>query len=129
MRYIKSFNESNQIKSDLFDICLELIDIGWKFDIKPVQGGFNELIMSDPNLFTTNQHRLIHGLKWEDMEDYILRIKDYLGEKFFSVSIISQNGLIGVKRKVFNYNFNSKELNSDKNIEGFIGKIRIYYLD
>ena len=82
MKYLKKFNETINIE-DLRDICLELEDINIRCSFIPSWNRRDGLIISICG-------KVIDGKKVDDynyvyfseIKDTLLRIKDYLGDKF-----------------------------------------------
>jgi len=71
MKYLKKFNEAID-KEDIKDILLELDDIGLNIINMPLNHAKNMILISSEDEY----------ILWEDVEDSILRLKDYIGDSF-----------------------------------------------
>jgi hypothetical protein len=78
MRYLIGYNESSsyqETKSDIEDIIQELIDTN------KIRFGFNEPHQKGNFLMIRTKQADV-PLYWNDLSDYVLRIIDYLGDRF-----------------------------------------------
>jgi len=101
MKHLKRFNEAKDLNT-IKDICLELEDIGMliRFDqnwlYSKHKGSYLDFI---DFLVPISLHKN-KDIEWEDVKDCILRLKDYLGDRFvtftyrlFSSDYIREVGL------------------------------------
>lgn len=93
MKYIKlyeafilnnnsSFDDEDiddEVEKTLRDICLELEDLGYNIIIN-VEVGINSLVINNGLGFDSPT------MDWEDIKEYLLRVKDYLGNKYIGFS-------------------------------------------
>jgi hypothetical protein len=89
MKHLKSYKvfESTETEQDLKDILLELQDEGYKvihnddvmLGVTGEPGNIKAIWVRD-----VNNPSYSEGKDWEELRDYALRIKDYLGDKYLS---------------------------------------------
>jgi hypothetical protein len=73
------------LEVELREILLEVIDMGYRPQLGGFIKGFSELIIRSPYVWICNQKRLSHDDFWNEINDTIERVKDYLSEKGFNV--------------------------------------------
>lgn len=110
----KIFELSENEDNDIFDICQELIDIGWQVIIGEKQTG----------IVVRN---FKHPLRWSEIRDYALRLKDYLGDKFKSINVTVIPRISDTNYSVYTEIKLSEntEIFYSKQAEGFIQVFRI----
>jgi hypothetical protein len=77
-----------ELEINLREILLEINDLGYR----PQLSGFTKAFSQDPYVWICNQKRLSHDEFWNEVNDTVERIKDYLTDNGFNVSqdIINQ---------------------------------------
>jgi hypothetical protein len=73
------------LEVDIREILLEITDLGYRPQLSGFTKGFSELIIRSPYVWICNQKRLSHDDFWNEINDTIERVKDYLSEKGFNV--------------------------------------------
>jgi len=73
------------LEVDIREILLEITDLGYRPQLSGFTKGFSELIIRSPYVWICNQKRLSHDDFWNEIDDTIERVKDYLSEKGFNV--------------------------------------------
>lgn len=126
MKYLKKYKIfESEVDNDqyLYDICQELVDIGMKVVTIKSES------KSRPNdrylivKFMSDADRK-NGISWDDLKEYPLRIKDYLGERYKMFEF----------RKVESYRnhsgnpFEKININDDTVIDGKILAFAIKYI-
>ena len=79
MKYLRKFNESVDINviKDIEDICLELNDVGEIYaKVNKLKNGSTYVY------FDLKDHLDYDGFSFEDISEYVLRIKDFLGDNY-----------------------------------------------
>ena len=125
MIYLKNFNESigedlenrKKINEDINDILLELTDIGIKVELLPYFISLNKNSkhykyqghLSSINITGKTDNGMVHCIEWPDVKDCVLRLKDYLGDKFieFNYTGVYKNGTLTKRIIVEDLNENS----------------------
>jgi len=130
MKHIKTYKvfESNETEQDLKDILLELQDEGYivihNDDVllavtgEPSENPTKSIWVKD-----SNNPSYSKGLDWEELRDYALRIKDYLGDRY--LSFMWRPILLGQSTKENFYQ--TIELNEDTEINEKIYSFVIKY--
>lgn len=77
-----------ELEKYLREILLEVTDLGYR----PQLSGFTKEFSESPYVWISNQRRLSHDEFWNEVNDTVERIKDYLTDNGFNVSqdIINQ---------------------------------------
>ena len=98
MRHVKMFNEMNSEISnqDIKDICLELEDLGYTIKMEGFGNSSNPV---NSNYVKIRCNKIIHynglsgltDLKWNEIKDCFLRLKDYLGDRYVQFFYYSNN--------------------------------------
>ena len=70
------------LEVELREILLEVIDIGYR----PQLSGFTKGFSESPYVWICNHKRLSHNDFWNDINDTVERVKDYLIRKGFKVN-------------------------------------------
>ena len=97
MRYLRRYNESVVDEDTLKEICYDLTDTG-KFKVDFSNNRKPSGLRTDLNLGGrelggfVNISLLNHGLfTYDDVEDVILRLKDYIGDKYIRTMMMCGN--------------------------------------
>lgn len=83
MKYLRKYNESYINIEDIKDICLELTDLGIVISISSTDAYRNK------NVIYFHNYNIHNGMKWNDVKDCLLRLKDYLGDNYDEMLIMS----------------------------------------
>ena len=83
MKYLKKYNESVISKDVIKDICLELEDLGMRVQLYACS---EKLSINPEDYDCISIHCYInkYPIEWENIKDTVLRLKNYLGDKFIS---------------------------------------------
>lgn len=71
-----------ELEINLREILLEINDLGYR----PQLSGFTKGFSQEPYVWICNQKRLSHDEFWNEVNDTVERIKDYLTDNGFNVS-------------------------------------------
>jgi len=125
MKHLKKFNENNEFKEDLKDICLEFEDMDWSIDMAHYGKSIPSRIlkfMGAPKdeyeydfIIAVNQTKLI--TRWIDIKDIIYRIKEYMGDRLLGIGIYSDTS------SARNINRGTLDLSDDQ----IVSKVTITY--
>ena len=106
MRYLKLFEEMSNTDEDLKEICYDLTDDGRfyiKIDVAEIfVPGWDHISDSGINLNLKRDDKIIyiclsdrdswnHGFSFDEVREVILRIIDYLGDRYKGCSVLSVN--------------------------------------
>jgi len=114
MKYLRKYNESYINIEDIKDICLELTDLGIVISISSTDAYRNK------NVIYFHNYNIHNGMKWNDVKDCLLRLKDYLGDKFIEFGYSSVTNL---------YYNHITELNEYTYIKEPINSMFLRYID
>lgn len=127
MKHLIKFNEmyDSSIIRDIQDICLELTDDGRiGASVETTSGKFKTYV-----IFGLSHHEFLSdGFKFEDISEYVFRIKDFLGDNYKSSSV-SFSSAVG-KHQAFdriNVNLDSKsdlQKLEDNEIRNFVIQLK-----
>ena len=100
MRYLKTF-ESLSVdtsREELIEICYELTDGGFRIKISDSNDLPNLNLPSDDKvLFIGLENRDYQGFSFDEVKDVVLRVLDYLGDRYKECSVLP---VIGNRRLV-----------------------------
>lgn len=101
MKYLNSFNENtkfwaksrdydSKLENDLINILLEIKDLGYLFNIniKPDDKSYIRIT----NQYLGTSQYTFKEIDWEEIEDTISRLEDYLSLNGYTVNNVSNTG-------------------------------------
>ena len=129
MRYLKTF-ESLSVdtsREDLTEICYELTDGGFRIKISDSNDLPNLNLPSDDKvLFIGLENRDYQGFSFDEVKDVVLRVLDYLGDRYKECSVLP---VIGNRRLVISKHLRLmlQNISSDINEIGNLTNLIIIY--
>lgn len=122
MNYLKTFEsyDDESTKLDILDILSELKDLGYKVDISDI---YINRDMYSINIRDNIRPSEWIQLPWNEIKEYLLRVKDYLGNRYLNFEYTGytkrQSDDSGLLNKV--------ELNNETQIDNYVYKYTIYF--
>ena len=129
MRYLKTF-ESLSVdtsREELIEICYELTDGGFRIKISDSNDLPNLNLPSDDKvLFIGLENRDYQGFSFDEVKDVVLRVLDYLGDRYKECSVLP---VIGNRRLVISKHLRLmlQNISSDINEIGNLTNLIIIY--
>ena len=132
MKHLKSYQifESisvDTLREELTEICYELTDGGFRIKISDSNNLPNLNLPSDDKvLFIGLENRDYHGFSFDEVKDVVLRVIDYLGDRYKGCSVLP---VIGNRRLVISKHLRLmlKNISSDINEIGNLTNLIIIY--
>ena len=129
MRYLKTFESLSvdTLREELIEICYELTDGGFRIKISDSNDLHNLNLPSDDKvLFIGLENRDYHGFSFDEVKDVVLRVIDYLGDRYKECSVLP---VIGNRRLVISKHLRLmlKNISSDINEIGNLTNLIIIY--
>jgi len=86
MKYIRLYEEIELLSDNIKDILLEIVHLGYKYSMYQ-QGIYKYIsIAKDHDIFTEPLF-----IKFDEVKDCVLRLKDFLGDKYVGCEIHSKH--------------------------------------
>ena len=132
MKHLKSYQifESisvDTLREELIEICYELTDGGFRIKISDSNDLPNLNLPSDDKvLFIGLENRDYQGFSFDEVKDVVLRVIDYLGDRYKECSVLP---VIGNRRLVISKHLRLmlKNISSDINEIGNLTNLIIIY--
>lgn len=129
MRYLKTFESLSidTLREELIEICYELTDGGFRIKISDSNDLPNLNLPSDDKvLFIGLENRDYQGFSFDEVKDVVLRVIDYLGDRYKECSVLP---VIGNRRLVISKHLRLmlKNISSDINEIGNLTNLIIIY--
>ena len=129
MRYLKTFESLSvdTLKEELIEICYELTDGGFRIKISDSNDLPNLNLPSVYKvLFIGLENRDYQGFSFDEVKDVVLRVLDYLGDRYKECSVLP---VIGNRRLVISKHLRLmlQNISSDINEIGNLTNLIIIY--
>ena len=129
MRYLKTFESLSvdTLKEELIEICYELTDGGFRIKISDSNDLPNLNLPSVYKvLFIGLENRDYQGFSFDEVKDVVLRVLDYLGDRYKECSVLP---VIGNRRLVISKHLRLmlKNISSDISEIGNLTNLIIIY--
>ena len=129
MRYLKTFESLSvdTLREDLIEICYELTDGGFRIKISDSNDLPNLNLPSVYKvLFIGLENRDYQGFSFDEVKDVVLRVLDYLGDRYKECSVLP---VIGNRRLVISKHLQLmlKNISSDISEIGNLTNLIIIY--
>jgi hypothetical protein len=118
MKYLKKYKTFESVKEDLTDILTELTDMGYHVMVD-VDSYYEDLEVKSVIVLNIRN-------KWSELKEYVLRVKDYLGDNYLNFSYRLYNTEQGSTKS---YRYKIIDISEDTEIDGTILSFVIKYKD